>query len=883
MTQSVYTPPRFASKLLSWLLKDDWETPAGDFEEFYNQIVESEGGKIADRWYRRQVFLLLPERLFEKLLWSIVMFFSHLKVAIRTLRRHKWYAAINIGGLSVGLAACILIVLFVQDELSFDRFHADSDRIVRILEARSTPDGGEQHFAYSFAPLGAVMKDELPGVEESVVGLTRWSIGRQTVQYEDHRFYESEYLYTDGAFFDIFDFDWLAGNPAEALNGPLRAVLTVTAAQKYFGELDPIGKSLNIERDGDFTVVGLIQDPPTNSHFDFSMILSLDTYRTNERLVARMTSWDSFGFLTYLRLAKNADFEAVSSGMSSILERNLNEDILRSRTPYLQRLVDIHFESSHIDFDENRSHAQAATVYMFSAIALFILLIASINYTNMATARSLQRAKEVGLRKTVGAQRGQLVRQFLAESIVTTFSALVFALLLARMALPFFNQIVGKQLSFSLFVNPWILVSLIGLLFLVGILSGSYPALLLSRFQPAIVLKGKTIQTSGANRLRQGLVVAQFTLSIGLIIASLVVADQLNYVQDKKLGFNEDQLVVVDINDGNARSNFVSMKNDLASHSSVQAVSVSSNVPGDWKNITQIDIASPDHHPDQIITSHFLGIDADFLATFEISLIDGRNISDTSLTDSLAVLVNETVASRLEIGIGDRLRIPGPSLARRFRDQVFEPTVVGIVEDFHFKSLHEDLGPMVMGYHSNPVDVIDYFTIRLDGENIETSLEHLTSVGQKYDPRHPFEYNFLDERIADFYRAETQMGNIFNLSTILAVLIACLGLFGLTAFMTSQRTKEIGVRKVLGASAHSIIILLSKDILLLIIISFALAVPPSYLLMSKWLDGFAYRTPLDIGIFLITLGLAVLVGLVTVSYQTLRAATADPVDSLRYE
>ena len=478
---------------------------------------------------------------------------------------------------------------------------------------RSTPDGGEQHFARSFTPLGQAMKNDLPGVEEAVIGLTSWNIGRQTVQYEDNRFYESDYLYTDPEFFNLFDFTWLAGNPAEALVGPFRAVLTESASKKYFGDTDPLGKSFSIERDGDFTVVGLIEDAPSNSHFDFSMVLSLDTYRSNESIAALLLDWESFDVLTYLLLGENTDLETVSSGMSTILERNLNEDVLRSRTPYLQRLGDIHFGSSHIDFDENRAQAQASTVYMFSAVALFILLIASINYTNMATARSLQRAKEVGLRKTVGAQRGQLVRQFLSESVVTTFTALILALLLARMALPFFNQVVGKQLTISFLANPWIFVSLIGLLFLVGLLSGSYPALLLSRFQPAVVLKGITTQTSSANRLRQSLVVAQFTLSIGLIIASLVVADQLDYVQDKKLGFNEDQLVVVDINDGNARSNFVSMKSDLASHSSVQAVSVSSGVPGDWKNIRQNDISSPDNNPDQIITSHFLGIDADFL------------------------------------------------------------------------------------------------------------------------------------------------------------------------------------------------------------------------------------------------------------------------------
>ncbi|TDI70788.1 MAG: FtsX-like permease family protein, partial [Bacteroidetes bacterium] len=448
---------------------------------------------------------------------------------------------------------------------------------------------------------------------------------------------------------------------------------------------------------------------------------------------------------------------------------------------------------------------------------------------------------------------------------------------------PFFNQVIGKSLTFAVLGNPVFIGGLVLLLVLVGLLSGSYPALVLSRFQPAIVLKGQATLRPGSNRLRQALVVAQFTLSIGLIIASLIVAKQLDFIQKRALGFNQDHLVVVDINDGNSRANFVAMKNDLASSASVQSVSVSSNVPGDWKNITQIEIFAPDIDSEQIITSHFLAVDGDFLDTFEIGLREGRNITDTSPSDSLSVLVNASAAQQLGLRVGDRLAVKSGSLSRRFRDGRFEPMVVGIVENFHFESLHEEIGPIVLGYYLNPIDVIDYFTIRIDGQNVSSTLEHLRTVGQKYDPRHPFEYNFLDDRIADFYDAEAKLGRIFNLATVLAVLIACLGLLGLTAIMTTQRTKEIGLRKVLGASVQNIIILLSKEILLLVIVSFVLALPPSYLLMSKWLEGFAYRTHLGVELSLITLLLAIFVAVLTVSYQTLRAATADPVKSLRYE
>ena len=883
MTQRPQKPPRFSAFILGWLLADDWESPLGDFEEVYHQMARTDGVRAARRWYRFQVIELLPGRLLEKTVWGMFIFLSSIKIAVRSLRKHKSFAIINIGGLSVGIAACILIVLFIQDELSFDKHNVNSDRIVRIVEAQTTVDGAEEYYAYSIGPLGAKMVEELPGVVASVKMVSRWAIGRQTVSFGDTRFYENGYLFVDPSYFDLFEHEWISGSPIGALDGPNKAVLTESAVAKYFGDVDAYGKVFNIERDGDFTVTGVIKDPPSNSHLDVSILASLDTKLANEQWNAFIHNWDSAIFMTYLLLEEDADIATVSAGMQAILEANMSEEALTLRRPELQKLTDIHFGSGHIEFSEDRGRSQLSMIYMFGMIAFFIVLIACINYTNMATASSLQRAKEVGLRKAVGASRGQLARQFLSESIVTTSIAVLISLIIVRLALPFFNDLTGKELILA----PGGALNLIGGLCLlilgIGFLAGSYPAFLLSRFDPAIVLKGAVSSKGGSGRIRQALVLIQFSVSIGLIISSLVVAKQLDFITTKNLGFNQDQLVIIDINDGNSRAQFQAMKDDLKSDPSVLGVSVSSNVPGDWKNITQIDIGAAESATDELISAHFLGVDEDFLATYEIDLIEGRNLSEASMADSLAVLLNQTAATQLNASIGSRVVIPGESLRRQYADTQFEATIVGIVKDFSFKSLHEQVGPMVLGFHSNPIDVIDYFAVRLDGRNIVRSMDHLRNVGEKFDPRHPFEFNFLDERLGDFYESETQMGILLNFATMLAILIACLGVFGLAAFTTVQRTKEIGVRKVLGASTSNLLLLLSKDVLILITVSFMIAAPITYIVMQQWLQAFAYQTEIGIGLFLITLVGSLVLAAVSISYQSIRASVKNPVDCLRYE
>ena len=802
---------------------------------------------------------------------------NYLKIALRNLRRQPGYAVINVVGLAVGLACFLLIVLYVQDERRFDRFHEKADRLYRVVEARDAADQEEQHIADTMGPLASTLVRDFPEVVGATHMLSRSVIGRRTMQYGPNRYYEADYLFAEPSFFEVFDFVLLRGNLEAALNEPQSVVLTERAARKYFGDEDPSGKILSMEQFGDLRVTGVLRDPPKNSHLHFSMLISFATLEANvgDGFLQWIQSWRSTGALTYLVLADGASPDAVEAKLLPLLRTYRDEEQL-TRTPYLQPITDVHFGSGHIEFDRNEAKGDVAYLYIFSAIALFILLIACINYMNMATARSMQRAREVGLRKVVGAHRRQLIRQFLSESILLAVLALALALALVRMALPAFNTLADKELAFGLLAEGPFLLGLMALVLAVGVVAGSYPAFYLSKFRPALVLTGSGEAGAGAARLRRSLVVTQFALSIIMIVATVVVYQQLDYVQTRRLGFNQHQLVVIDINSGDVRSNWRTIKGEFAQAPGVQNVSVTSRVPGDWKFITQIDVVPEGAEETELITMHFLGIDEDFLDTYEINLKQGRAFSMDFATDSSSVLLNETAARMLGIDApgGQMVNIPATP---------FEGRVVGIVEDFHFRSLHEAIGPLVLGYWSNPVRVIDYFTARIDGGDLPATLDALRAVGERFDPSHPFEFNFLDQRLNDFYETEARVGKLFGIAAFLAVVIACLGLFGLASFTAEQRTKEIGVRKVLGASVGGIVVLLSKDFLKLVALAFVVAAPVAYVAMDRWLNDFAYRIDLTAGIFLMT-GLAALgIAIITVSYQSIRAALANPVESLRYE
>lgn len=804
---------------------------------------------------------------------------NYLTVAFRSLRRYPLLSAADVLGLAVGLAVCILILLYIYDELSYDSMHAEADRIVRVLEEREAADGARRHYAYTAGALGPELQRTVPAVENAARMVGASGTGRRVVERGEARFYVGDHAFTEPAFFDMFDFRFVAGSPTGALDDPQEVVLTIESAERYFGHEDPIGQTIGVEGIGDFTVTGVV-NLPTNTHVNKSIFFSFETLLQNEDWRTYLESWESSIVMTYLQLAPQATADDVGAAVAERMARLADGETAATRRPYLQPLADIHLASGHIDFDENRAQGAPEYLYLFGAVALFVVLIAAINYTNMSTARSMRRAKEIGMRKAAGALRSQLVWQFLVESLLTTFAALILAAVLVWLALPFFNTMSGKSMSIGAAGLRSIIAGAVLLVGAVGLLAGSYPAFYLSRYRPAMVLRGVGGTChSGTVPLRKSLVVLQFTLSIALIIGTLALHRQLEFVQNTRLGFNEDRLVVVDINDGRVRSAFETVKSEFSGVPGVERVTVSNRVPGDWKNIPRVDITRAGG--EQVSTAHFLGVDEDFLDTYEIRLVGGEPFGRGFARDSTSVLVNETAARQLGLSIGDLVRVPEETCVDC--PALFEARVAGIVDDFHYESLHLPIGPLVMGYRTNPLDVIDYFTIRVDGRTASEVVDGLRRVGERFDPDHPFEFNFLDVRLADFYTSERQVRSVIGAAALLALLIACMGLFGLAAFTAERRTKEIGIRKTLGATVGQIVALLTGDFARLVGVAFVVATPIAYVGTHWWLQEFAYRAPVGVSTFLLAGGTALLLAVLTVSYQAVKAALADPVESLRYE
>ncbi|HUF08503.1 MAG TPA: ABC transporter permease [Rhodothermales bacterium] len=798
---------------------------------------------------------------------------NYLKIALRNLYRNPGYSFITILGLAVGIACALFVLLYLQDETGFDEFHHRSDRIYRIVETRPTPDRGDKRVAFTAGVLAPTAVASIPGVESAVRMVGGQAVGRRTVSYGDRRFYEADYLFTEPEFFDVFNFPMKHGTPETALSEPRTVVLTESAVAKYFGDEDPLQKLLTIEQFGDFVVTGIIEDPPSDSHLHFSMLLSLASGQLDERWVAWLDSWENESFIVYVVLEPSADPAQAEENVNALLSANLPEAGSK-RLAFLQAITDIHFGSGDIEVERHWREGDARYLYIFSAIGAFLILIASINYMNMTTARSMRRAREIGLRKVAGGQKGQLVRQFLAESLMTTAIAVLIAVGFVNAGLPLFNQIAGKALETSSMLDSRFVIGIVALTIAVGIVAGSYPAFYLARFKPSQILLHGSDSRAGAG-LRRGLVVAQFTLSIIMIAATTVVYNQLRFVQSKPLGFNQDRLVVIDINSGDVRRDWETVRAQFASVPSVQSVSATSRVPGDWKNISEIEVRPEGATDDDLATMHFLGVDEAFIPTYEVELAQGRNFS-RDRADSASVILNEAAARLLGIITPDRQVIEIPAAE-------FRPEVIGIVKDFNYESLHSRIGPLVIGYWSNPVRVIDYFTARVSSNTLESVIPDLRAIGEVFDPSHPFEYNVLEQRLGDFYKADRRAGTLFGLAATLAILIACLGLAGLAAYTAERRTKEIGVRKVLGASVKGIIVLLSRDFALLVVVAFLIAAPLAYLAMDRWLSAFAYRTDLTPWIFVLSGAAALALALATVSFQAVRSALANPVESLRYE
>jgi putative ABC transport system permease protein len=806
------------------------------------------------------------------------MFKSYFRIAIRNLWRNKVFSAINIFGLALGIATCLLIMLFVQHELSYDRYNVKADRIFRVV-FRGTMEGGEIKEANVMPPVAQTLKKDYPEVLEA----TRIrSYGTPRVSYGTKTFKEDAIAFVDSNFFQVFTLPLVQGDARTALLQPNAVVISRSVAQKYFGTQDPIGKVLEFkDNHAALKVTGVIDKVPANSHFQFGLFASMSTLPE-----ARDPSWMTSNFYTYLVLPEGYDYKKLEASLPRVVEKYMGPQLLKAMGVtlaqfnqkgnkiglFLQPLTDIHLHSDLTG--DMQPYGDIRYIYIFGAVAIFMLLIACINFMNLSTAGASKRAREVGIRKVMGSVKGQLIRQFLLESLLLTALALVLALILAYWALPLFNDLAGQNLTLGLRSNPWVIPALIVFGLFTGILAGSYPAFYLSSFNPITVLKGKFAAGRKSIGLRSGLVVFQFFISISLIVCTSVVYKQLSYIRHKDLGYDKDQVLVVQETYwlGNNQDVF---RQQLLQDPRVVSVTASGYLPAGPSNGNNF-MAYPDTQADQLIKALRYEVDNQYIPTLGMQVIAGRNFSNAFGTDSTGVIVNETAARAF--GWGEK------ALGRRMTHTENDGTkstyhVIGIVKDFHFKSLHELITPLVMTMSTDHGTMI----VKMKTSDIAGLLTTMKKKWTDLKAEAPFSYSFLDDRFEAIYSSEQNIGRILGIFAGLTILVACLGLFGLAIFTAEQRTKEIGIRKVLGASLTGIVSLLSRDFLKLVFIAFLIAAPVAWFVMNSWLQGFPYRIGIGAWLFVWAAFLALLITLITISFQAIKAAVANPVKALRSE
>jgi len=791
------------------------------------------------------------------------MFKSYFKTAIRQIKRQKGYSFINISGLAIGMTCCVLILLWVQDELSYDKFHENADHIYRVIKIWRK--GETAHYATTPAPLAQALKEEFPEINNSA----RFDpAGQMIVAYDKTTFYENNGAYADPSFFELFSFPFVKGDPKTALSNPSSIVITENMADKYFGVEDAIGKTLRINNQYDFLVTGIMKNIPRQSHMQFVNFFIPFTHikEIQGRGQETHVNWHNTAFYTYVLLQKNIPYQDVSKKISEYLKKHIPES---TSSLYLQPLKKIHLYSSNLRL--NIATGNITNIFIFSAMAFFILVIACINFMNLATARSGRRSKEIGMRKVIGASRGNLVRQFFSESIVLSLLAIIAAIAIVSMLLPIFNTLSGKDISSGALLHINIILGLIGIAFITGILSGSYPALFLSSFQPVKVLKDSFRTGLKGALFRKVLVIFQFSLMIILVIGMIVIYNQLEYIQNSKLGFDKEHLIYLPMNN-DVRMKYESFKNDLLENSDILNVSASSSLPFWGTDIATEDVNWEGKIPGEDFLMRGVGVDYDFLETFKIEMAEGRDFSQEFSTDRTNYILNSKAveAMQLQSPLGKQLTLMGNT-----------GSIIGIVKDYHFKPLNLSLEPLVLRLYDP--QWLRFIYVRIKPEKISEVLKYTENQWKQFFPGVPFQFVFVDQALANIYVAVGRIGSLFRYFTILAIVIACLGLFGLSAYVAEQRTKEIGIRKVLGATVPNVALLLSRQFIKWVLIANLAAWPVAYFVMKGWLNNFAYRTRLGLDIFILSGLMAFVIALLTVSFQSIRAALTNPVDNLRYE
>ncbi len=801
---------------------------------------------------------------------------NYITTAIRNLLRYKVYSIINIVGLALGITSTILLALFVQNELSYDNYYPESENMYRVTAEFKM--GNEEYKDAVVSPvLAQVSLAEIPEIKKTA----RFRVaGNSIVKYNNISFDENRICFADNSVIDLFALNLLKGNPQTALVEPSSIILSENTASKYFNNENPIGKTLTLDNNSDYMVTGVFKGIPQNTHFDFDFMISMPSLAESKQL-----SWISSNFQTYFILNEGADPNAVKAKLDGMLVKYFGPELEKAMgitlaqleedggggAYFLQPVQDIHLYSDLQG--ELGVNSDIKYVYIFSIIAAFILLIACVNFMNISTARSATRAKEVGIRKVLGSYKKGLVWQFLTESFLTTLISLILAIGLIELLMPYFNNLIGKQLTLEYFNNPFILYSIFTVLVVIGFLAGSYPAFVLSSFNPAEVLKGKVKAGTKSGNLRSGLVVFQFTTSIILIISTLVVLNQLNYIQNKNLGFNKEN--VITLGNTNLLGNQAKLfKEKMLQYPEVKSATVSGflPVPSNYNE----GMIWPQGKTEDGISIPLWVVDHDYLSTMGIKIVDGRDFSREFSTDSTGVILNQAAVKIFKLD-----NPIGKIISRPYNNQgdFTNHTIIGVVNDFHFQSLRNNISPLVIFFGNNN-SIISFKT---NTANVSSVLKKLETTWNEMAPGQPFSYSFLDERFENMYRGEERISEIFGTFAFLAIFIGCLGLFSLSAFTTEQKAKEISIRKVLGSSSILIVTMLSKEFVKLVAIAFIIASPIAYYIMNKWLMEFEYKTDLSVWIFLSAGFISLAIAVTTVSYHALKASSSNPVDNLRNE
>ena len=835
-------------------------------EEAFDNAVNKLGNieNIAGQYYKssRKKLSSIPD--WQASRFVPTLWLNYLKIGFRNIKKHKGYSAINIFGLAVGLTCVVLISMIIQYEMSYDDFHKRGDRIYRVYMDMKR-GMNEEKYAPVMLPFAPAAEEDIPEIEHAV----RISEKGILTSYEDKNFYERA-LYVDDSFFEIFTFPFIQGDPAIAVVEPNSVVITRTAAEKYFGREEPMGKSLKFNNSELYKITGIIEDLPANSHLRGEVFASLNTF--NKTNFPRLERWGSFSNdYTYVLLKPNANSSVVQTKFAEVLNNHSEPTYAERYTMLMQPLKAIHF--SDLKYDSART-IPIIFLYALGAIGIFILFIACINFINITTARSTHRNKEVGIRKVSGANRLQIIKQFLSESFIITIVSFIIALVIASVLVPEVNDILKQQLSLSILLNLNFALLMFLVLVLTALIAGAYPALVLSKQKPVVVLRNQFRKKKGGYSLRAALVVLQFAISVFLIIGTITVYSQLHFMLNKNLGFPSDKIVVVKVNDENLREHGMPFKRTLQSNENILDASFSTGTPGSNNSSTSNYNPEGGTESDEVQLQEIFA-DYEFAKTYGFKMISGRYFSPEFATDTAAYILNETAVKKLGWNnpVGKRITSGGMD------NPNFMP-VIGVIQDFNYTSLREEIRPTIIKLKNSGSR---FLSLQLETKNVSGTLDFIKETYSGYSQNYPFDYFFLNDNFEKYYSTDKTMGKLLSVFSVLAIIISSIGVLGLVAFSTEQKSKEIGVRKVLGASITSIILMLCEEFVKWVLISNIIVWPLSYLVMTNWLNDFAYKTDFNYMIFVYTLLISIFVTIITVGFHATKAATNNPVDSLKYE